>query len=82
MVASVWSEVTDGPDRAEAVQPIRDDELATSVSTVDDLDLAEGPTTVVLALSDLFVLPPTRPVVGHYGYGPNANRCRPRSPPS
>ena len=67
VVASVWKEVTDGPDRADAVQPIRDDELATSVSTVDDLDLAEGPTTVVLALSDLFRLPP---VVGHYGYGP------------
>ena len=59
MVASVWTEVTDGPDRADAVQPIRDGELATTVSTVDDLDLAEGPTTVVLALSDLF-LPPRR----------------------
>ncbi len=64
--------MTDGPDRADAVQPIRDNELATSVSTVDDLDLAEGPTTVVLALADLFVLPPAEPVVGHYGYGPNA----------
>ncbi len=71
VVASVWSEVTDGPDRADAVQPIRDNELATSVSTVDDLDLPEGPTTVVLALSDLFVLPPTGPVVGKYGYGPD-----------
>jgi hypothetical protein len=68
VVASVWQEVTDGPERAAAVQPIRDDDLATSVSTVDDLDLAEGPTTVVLALSDLFLTPP---VVGHYGYGPN-----------
>jgi hypothetical protein len=70
VVASVWKDVTDGPDRAAAVQPIRDNELATSVSTVDDLDLAEGPTTVVLALSDLFLLP--SPTVGHYGYGPNA----------
>ena len=61
---------TDGPDRADAVQPIRDDnELATTVSTVDDLDLAEGPTTAVLALSDLFL---PKPIVGHYGYGPNA----------
>jgi Copper transport outer membrane protein, MctB len=69
VVASVWKQVTDGPDRADAVQPIRDDDLAKSVSTVDDLDLAEGPTTVVLALSDLFL---PQPVVGHYGYGPNA----------
>jgi hypothetical protein len=68
VVASVWKDVADGPDRAEAVQPIRDNELATTVSTVDDLDLVEGPTTVVLALSDLFLTPP---VVGHYGYGPN-----------
>lgn len=70
VVASVWSEVTDGPDRAEAVQPIRDGELAETVSTVDDLDLVEGPSTVVLALSDLFLVP--KPVVGHYGYGPDA----------
>ncbi len=69
VVASVWEEVADGPERADAVQPIRDDELATSVSTVDDLDLAEGPATVVLALSDLFL---PQPVVGHYGYGPDA----------
>jgi hypothetical protein len=71
VVASVWHQVADGPDRAAAVQPIRDNnELASTVSTVDDLDLAEGPTTVVLALSDLFR---TKPVVGHYGYGPNAS---------
>jgi hypothetical protein len=70
VVASVWIEKTDGPDRAEDLQPIRDDDtLARTVSTVDDLDLVEGPTTVVLALSDLFLNPP---VVGHYGYGPNA----------
>jgi hypothetical protein len=70
VVANVWEDVTDGPDREDAVQPIRDNELATSVSTVDDLDLAEGPTTVVLALSDLFIVP--KAIVGHYGYGPNA----------
>lgn len=70
VVASVWSEEADGPDRADAVQPIRDSDLGTSVSTVDDLDLAEGPSTVVLALADLFRVPD--PVVGHYGYGPDA----------
>ena len=61
VVASVWTDVNDGPDRADAVQPIRDsDELASTVSTVDDLDLVEGPTTVVLALSDLFLTPAGR----------------------
>jgi hypothetical protein len=70
VVAGIWHDAgTSGPDRADAVQPIRDSELATSVSTVDDLDLPEGPTTVALAMSDLFLQPP---VVGFYGYGPNA----------
>jgi hypothetical protein len=68
VVAGDWVEVTDGPARNDAVQPIRDGALARTVSTVDDLDLVEGPATTVLALSDLFL---TSPVVGHYGYGPN-----------
>jgi len=68
VVAGVWHDVADAPARADAVQPIRDDDLAKTVSTVDDLDLVEGPTTVVLAMSDLFLTPP---VVGHYGYGSN-----------
>jgi hypothetical protein len=69
VVASVWKEVTDGPARADAVQPIRDSNtLAPTVSTVDDLDLVEGPATAVLAMADLFLTPP---VVGHYGYGPH-----------
>jgi len=69
VVAGVWADTTDGPARADAVQPIRDSDLAKSVSTVDDLDQPQGPTTVVLALSDLFTVP--TPTVGHYGYGPN-----------
>ncbi len=68
VVAGVWAEVTNGPDRAEVVQPLRDSELAKTVSTVDDLDQPQGPATVALALSDLFLTPP---VAGHYGYGPN-----------
>ena len=60
-----WSRPTvrRGPTR---VQPIRDSDLARTVSTVDDLDQPEGPTTVVLAIADLFLIPP---IVGHYGYG-------------
>jgi hypothetical protein len=67
VVAGVWNQVTDGPDRAEVVQPLRDSDLERSVSTVDDLDQPQGPVTVTLALSDLFLATPT---VGHYGYGP------------
>jgi hypothetical protein len=74
VVASVWKQVNDGPDRAAAVQPVRDDALGKSVSTVDDLDLPEGPTTTVLALSDLFL---PQPVVGHYGYGTGASQPLP-----
>jgi hypothetical protein len=66
VAASVWKQVSKGPGRAAAVQPIRDDTLAKTVSTVDDLDLPEGPATVVLALSNLML---AQPVVGHYGYG-------------
>ncbi len=69
VVASIWTEVSDGPDREAAVLPIRKSQLARTVSTVDDLDLVEGPVTVVLAMSDLFLTPP---VVGHYGYGSTA----------
>jgi hypothetical protein len=72
VVAGVWHDAGDGtPDRADAVQAIRDSDLASTVSTVDDLDLPEGPTTVTLAMSDLFLQPP---VVGFYGYGPNAKQ--------
>jgi hypothetical protein len=68
VVAGVWNQVTDGPDRAEVVQPLRDSDLKSSVSTVDDLDQPQGPATVTLALADLFL---TTPTVGHYGYGPH-----------
>jgi hypothetical protein len=69
VVADEYVEKANGPSRAEAVQPLRDSDLARTVSTVDDLDLAQGPTTVVLALADLFRVPPT---AGHFGYGPHA----------
>jgi Copper transport outer membrane protein, MctB len=69
VVADVYKEVTDGAARAANVQPLRDSELARTVSTVDDLDLPQGPTTVVLAMADLFRTPP---IAGHYGYGHEA----------
>jgi hypothetical protein len=75
VVAGVWADTgNNAPDRTDAVDPVREGDLKDSVSTVDDLDLPEGPTTVTLALSDLFLLPP---VVGHYGYGDNASQPLP-----
>jgi hypothetical protein len=67
VLADQWVEVTDGPSRGAALQPVRDGNLGRTVSTVDDLDQPMGPTTVILALADLLRIPP---VVGHYGYGP------------
>ncbi len=68
VIAGVWADVADGPDRAAVMQPLRDSDLEDTVSTVDDLDQPEGPTTAALAMSDLFLTPP---VVGHYGHGQN-----------
>ena len=58
---------------------LRDSELSRTISTVDDLDLTQGPLTVMLALSDLTCVPP---VVGNYGYGTEraASRLRRRVP--
>jgi hypothetical protein len=76
VVAEVYAEHEDGPDRGERVAPIRDDdELADDVSTVDDLDLEQGRITVVLVLSE----PDT---VGHYGYGVGSDDDAPDFPDS
>jgi len=67
VVADQWVDVSNGPSRGAALQPLRESDLGRSVSTVDDLDQPMGSTTVVLALADLLRIPP---VVGSYGYGP------------
>jgi Copper transport outer membrane protein, MctB len=73
VAGEVFSERDGGPDRGSMLSAIRDnDELAQTVSTVDDLDLTEGRVTAVLALADL-----GRNVVGQYGYGAGANRSLP-----
>jgi hypothetical protein len=70
VVAEVFEE-EGGTDRGERVAPIRDDDvLAEAASTVDDLDLAEGPMTAVLVLADTNT-------VGHYGYGDGNQRRAP-----
>ncbi|MGQ0824791.1 MAG: copper transporter [Actinomycetota bacterium] len=67
----------DAPDRGHSVSPIRgDDELAATVSTVDDLELVQGRVALVIALEHL-----VRGEVGHYGYGSGAIRSFPSREP-
>jgi Copper transport outer membrane protein, MctB len=67
---------SDAPARGAAVAPVRtDDDLATRVTTVDDLDLVAGRVATVLSLQDLVA-----GVVGHYGYGDGATSPLPPRP--
>ena len=76
LVAEAYVADDDGPERGETVRPIRDDaELAAEVATVDDLESRTGRLAAVLGQSDL-----GRDVVGHYGYGPGAERPLPEGP--
>ncbi|MGI8797602.1 MAG: copper transporter [Acidimicrobiia bacterium] len=75
VVGEVFREQEDGPDRGSRLAAVRDDDdLRAVVSTVDDLDLAEGRVTAVLALADL-----GRGVVGQYGYGAGADQSLPEA---
>ncbi|MBA2325539.1 MAG: copper transporter [Actinobacteria bacterium] len=77
VVGEVFREQEDGPDRGSRLAAVRDDDdLRAVVSTVDDLDLAEGRVTAVLALADL-----GRGVVGQYGYGAGADQSLPEASP-
>ena len=64
VVAEIYAAGDDAPPRGEALVSLRDSLLGKSVSTVNDLDRPEGPTTVVLALAGLRL---AQPQVGHYG---------------
>jgi hypothetical protein len=66
VVGSVFADLETGPARGDVFDDLRASELSRTVSTIDDLDLAQGPTTLALVLADLTCTPP---VVGHYGYG-------------
>jgi hypothetical protein len=67
VVADIHDPDADPPvERGASLARLRAGDLATSVSTVDDLDRPEGPITVVLALGGLLGL---APAVGHYGLG-------------
>jgi hypothetical protein len=77
LVADLYdADASGAAGRGSALQPLRDSDLARTVSTVDDLDNPEGPTTVVLALADLLRTPAK---VGHYGY---ASGTRPLPDPA
>jgi copper transport outer membrane protein MctB len=69
----VYVAADNGPARGQRLAPIRTNETLTKqVSTVDDLDLAEGRVAGVLALADL-----GRGITGDYGYGEGADRSIP-----
>jgi hypothetical protein len=69
----VFVQVDNGPARGQRLAPIRTNETLTKqVSTVDDLDLAEGRVAGVLALADL-----GRGITGDYGDGEGADRSLP-----
>ena len=65
VVGDDFEQVKDGPGRGTALSPVHDDDaLSSKVSTVDDLDLSQGPATAVLALAGVLGDPPT---VGQFG---------------
>jgi hypothetical protein len=64
VVADDYVSGDDRPARGSALSPIRDGDLATKVSTVDDLDWPQGPATTALTLANIRQVPP---LVGHYG---------------
>jgi hypothetical protein len=64
VVGEVYVGGQDAPARGSSLAPLREGELGKKVSTVDDLDRPQGPTTAALALSGLREVPAE---VGHYG---------------
>jgi Copper transport outer membrane protein, MctB len=65
VVGDVYADLpTGGVDRGVVFDQLRASDLARTVSTVNDVDLQQGPTTVVLTLAGLLCVPP---IVGHYG---------------
>lgn len=73
VVATVYAEADEGPERGEALMPLIDDEtLGETVSTVDALELVEGRVSAVLSLEGL-----AEGRVGHFGYGDAASGILP-----
>ena len=73
VVAEVWRESEDGPDRADSLAAILGSPtLAAEISTVDALDLPFGPTITVFAL-----VVGRDGEIGHYGVGDGAEAISP-----
>ena len=73
VVAEVWQEAEDGPDRADSLSAILGSPtLGARISTVDALDLPFGPTITVFAL-----VVGRDGEVGHYGVGDGAEAVSP-----
>ncbi len=73
LVAEVFRRRADEPGRGALAQRVGGvDELAEGVATVDDLELFQGRVATVLGVAAL-----DAGVVGHYGYGPRAERVLP-----
>ena len=73
VVAEVWQETEDGPDRADSLAAILGSPtLSAQISTVDALDLPFGPTITVFAL-----VASRAGEVGHYGVGDGAEAVSP-----
>jgi copper transport outer membrane protein MctB len=71
VIGEIFAQQTgkNAPERGAAVDGVRNDStLRNTVSTVDDLDLAQGRVAAVLALQAL-----SDGTVGHYGYGKGAS---------
>jgi Copper transport outer membrane protein, MctB len=76
VVAEVWREDENGPDRGDSLATILGSPtLRGQISTVDDLDLAQGPTTAILTL-----LAAQAGEIGHYGVGDGADAAAPPPP--
>jgi hypothetical protein len=67
-IGDAYADLELGPARGDVFDEFRASELSRTISTVDDLDLPQGPMTATLVLTGLTCAPP---VVGHYGYGPD-----------
>jgi hypothetical protein len=77
-VAEVFRESDDGPERADSLAMILGSPaLSAQISTVDDLDLAPGPTVAVLTMAVT-----QAGEVGHYGVGDGATAAAPPVPAS
>jgi hypothetical protein len=71
VVADAWREVEGGPGRGAGLDEILGDEqLASAVATLDDLDVPDGPLTAVLVLGDRI----GQGVIKHYGFGAGADQ--------